>query len=179
MLSQNNVFSVKHLKEFGHLVWSVIAGSETCIKWPLNFLVSHDRWTLMTGRINMIFSSTLPGKLWNLCLYTCSKTSMVSLYRFYYCNFIITIYMPLMLHEEIDMKEQTKGLLELLHRLAIGSAATLLACYSTLDLRSTPLLNSGSGNGVDGAKSHHAWCSHTIVIACGTSTEEFWQLNCY
>ena len=33
--------------------------SETCIKWPLNFVVSQDRWSPITGRINMI--------LWRLC----------------------------------------------------------------------------------------------------------------
>ena len=28
--------------------------SETCIKWPLNFVVSQDWWSHMTERMNMI-----------------------------------------------------------------------------------------------------------------------------
>ena len=31
-----------------------ISYSETCIKRPLNFVVSQDRWSLTTGRINML-----------------------------------------------------------------------------------------------------------------------------
>ena len=44
-------------------VWDQCNNSETCIKQPLNFMVSQDRWSFTTGRINMI--------LWRLCQINC------------------------------------------------------------------------------------------------------------
>ena len=53
--------------------------SETCIKRPLNYVVSQDRWSSVAGRITMI--------LWRLCkwrnLCVFDKISLVSLYRFH------------------------------------------------------------------------------------------------
>ena len=33
----------------------IMCYNETCIKWPLNFVVSQDRWSSTAGRINMIW----------------------------------------------------------------------------------------------------------------------------
>ena len=93
-----------------HFVSASMCCGETCIKQPLNLVVSQDRWSFTAGRINMI--------LWRLCQVndeihtTCtSKTFPVSLYRFH-CNIywvsivnaLVTIRCPVCGHHGGKMK---------------------------------------------------------------------------
>ena len=54
--------------------------SGTCIKRPLNFVVSEGRWSLMTGRINMICKDCARQMLKSMSF---NKTFLVLLYRFH------------------------------------------------------------------------------------------------